>query len=115
MGSSSGNRGARAIAISRHLKVLLPSSSSHKLRISDELARHWDGVGTALVVWRVQVARDAGGAFLRRGWPEFAAAHGFCAGWFLLFRHEAGGGVLTVKAFDTTYCLREFTRPISGS
>jgi len=91
--------------------------------ISDELARHWDGGagGTALVVsplgkvWRVQVARDAGGAFLGRGWPEFAAAHGFGAGWFLVFRHEAGAGVLTVKAFDTTCCLREFSRPITGS
>jgi len=31
MGSSSGNCGARAIAVSRHLKVMLPSSTSHKL------------------------------------------------------------------------------------
>ncbi|CAL5028184.1 unnamed protein product [Urochloa decumbens] len=113
------------VAVSRHLKVLLPSSSSNNLRISGELARYLDGGGagsTAHVVsplgkiWRVEVGRDAdGGAFLGRGWPEFAAAHGFDAGWFLVLRHEAAaGGVLTVKAFDTTCCLREFSRPLAA-
>ncbi|TVU13700.1 hypothetical protein EJB05_37120, partial [Eragrostis curvula] len=103
-------------AISRHLKVLLPSSS-HKLRISKELARQL-GV-TALVVspvgskvWRVEVGRDGDGAFLGRGWPEFVAAHGIGDLWFVVFRHE-GGGTLTVKAFDTSFCLRQFTRPLN--
>ncbi|CAN6248132.1 unnamed protein product [Urochloa humidicola] len=107
--------------ISRHLKVLPPSSSTsfNNLRISDELARHLDG-GTVLVVgpfgkiWRIEVGRDADGrAFLGRGWPEFAAAHGFCTGWFVVFRYDADGGVLTVKAFDTSCCLREFCRPLT--
>ncbi|EAZ30309.1 hypothetical protein OsJ_14356 [Oryza sativa Japonica Group] len=59
-------------------------------------------------VWDVEVGRDddgdGGGAFLGRGWAEFAAAHGLGMGWFVVVRHE-GGGVLTVKLFDTTCCL----------
>ncbi|GJN36953.1 hypothetical protein PR202_gb25860 [Eleusine coracana subsp. coracana] len=111
----------RCRAISRHLKVLLPpsSSSSRKLRISDDFARHLDGAGesTAFVlsplgskVWRVEVGRDGGGAYLGRGWPEFVAAHGIGALWFVVFRHH-GRGVLTVKAFDTSFCLCELNRP----
>lgn len=114
---STGNLGARTVA--KYAKVLLPASS-HKLRISDELARHLDGGdgATALVVnpfgkvWRVEVGRDSEGAFLGHGWPEFAGAHGIGVGWFLVFRHE-GGGVLTVKAFDTSCCLKEFGRPLT--
>lgn len=113
-----GNLGVRTVA--KYMKVLLPSSF-HKLRISDELDRHLDGGGdgaTALVVspfgkvWRVEVGRDSEGAFLGHGWPEFAGAHGMGVGWFLVFRHE-GGGVLTVKAFDTSCCLKEFGRPLT--
>ncbi|CAN6248135.1 unnamed protein product [Urochloa humidicola] len=115
-GPCGGGHGTHAIL--RHLKVLPPYSSSNNLRISDELARHLDG-GKALVVspfgkiWRVEVGREADGrAFLGHGWPEFAAAHGFRTGWFVVFRYNAGG-VLTVKAFDTTCCLREFSRPLT--
>jgi hypothetical protein len=64
-------------------------------------------------VWRVEVGRDGSGAFLGRGWPEFVAAHGIKDLWFLVFRHE-GAGVLTVKAFDTSCCLREFSRPLNA-
>lgn len=82
-------------------------------RISPELAKCLDsnvcsaGSTAVLVsplgskVWRVEVARDGDGVFLESGWPEFVAAHGIGALWFLVFRHE-GGGVLTVKAFDTS-------------
>ncbi|KAK3142891.1 hypothetical protein QOZ80_4BG0353440 [Eleusine coracana subsp. coracana] len=59
-------------------------------------------------VWPVQVGRDGDGAFLGNGWPEFVAAHGIGVGWFVVFRHE-GGGVLTIKAFDTSCCLRDFS------
>ncbi|CAL5032930.1 unnamed protein product [Urochloa decumbens] len=126
--SSSGDHAGAAPAISRFLKVLVPSAAtSGNLRIPDELAQRLvggddaGGNGTAVVVslfgkiWRVQVGRDADGrAFLGRGWPEFAAAHGFGVGWFLVFRHDPGtGGVLAVKAFDTTCCLREFSRPLT--
>ncbi|KAK3145063.1 hypothetical protein QOZ80_4AG0322480 [Eleusine coracana subsp. coracana] len=113
---SSGDHGA--CAISRHLKVMLPSSFQ-KLCISGELARCFDGDvssrGTAVLVsplgrkvWPVQVGRDGDGAFLGNGWPEFVAAHGIGVGWFVVFRHE-GGGVLTIKAFDTSCCLRDFS------
>ncbi|KAF0893577.1 hypothetical protein E2562_027303 [Oryza meyeriana var. granulata] len=62
-------------------------------------------------VWDVGVGRDDDGrAFLGRGWPEFAAAHGLGVGWFVVLRHE-GGGVLAVKVFDTTCCLKEFGAP----
>jgi hypothetical protein len=88
--------------------------------ISDELAGHLDdgngGDDTALPmalvvnsfgkIWQVEVGRDGGGAFLGSGWPEFVAANGFGVGWFLVLRHE-GRGVLTVKAFDLTCCLKE--------
>ena len=88
-------------------------------RISDELAGCFDagrGGGapgpTALLVspfgkvWRVEVGRDGDGAFLGRGWPEFAGACGVDAGWLLVLRHR-GRGVLTVKVFDASSCLRE--------
>ncbi|RCV33089.1 hypothetical protein SETIT_7G054700v2 [Setaria italica] len=122
MPSSRSNAGARAVA--KQLKVLVPPSF-HKMRISDELAGCFDaggGVGegapggTALVVspfgkvWRVEVGRDGDGAFLGRGWAGFLAAHGVGVGWFVVLRHE-GGGALTFKAFDTSFCIKEFAAP----
>ncbi|RLM73341.1 hypothetical protein C2845_PM15G04510 [Panicum miliaceum] len=77
-------------------------------RIPDELAEGI-GAGEAVVVgpakhWRVEVGWDGDGAFLGRGWPEFADACGVEAGWLLVLRHR-GQGVLTVKAFDANCCL----------
>ncbi|TVU03595.1 hypothetical protein EJB05_50913, partial [Eragrostis curvula] len=98
-------------AARKHLRVLLPFSRK-SLRIPDELAEDI-GAGEAHVVIpfgkgkvrRVEVGRDGDGAFLGRGWPEFADACGVGAGWLLVLRHH-GAGVLTVKAFDDTGCLR---------
>ncbi|XP_062185930.1 putative B3 domain-containing protein Os04g0347400 [Phragmites australis] len=118
--ASSGDPGARAVA--KQLKVLMPPSL-HKLHISDELAGCFDAAGgggkhapVALVVspfgkvWRVEVGRDGEGAFLGRGWADFLAAHRIGVGWFIVLRHE-GGGALTVKAFDTSFCIKEFGAP----
>jgi len=55
--------------------------------------------GNGKVLWRVEVGRDGDGAFLGRG-----------AGWLLVLRHR-GRGVLTVKAFDRTRCLRDLGAP----
>ncbi|CAL5032901.1 unnamed protein product [Urochloa decumbens] len=106
--ASSGDHGTAA----KHLRVLLPFTCN-SLRIPDELAEEI-GAGEALVVgpasgqgkavWRVEVGRD--GDFLGRGWPELAAACGVAAGWLLVLHHR-GRGVLTVKAFDDTRCLRD--------
>ncbi|RLM73238.1 hypothetical protein C2845_PM15G04590 [Panicum miliaceum] len=111
----------------KQLKVLMPPSF-HKLPISDELADCFDASSsggtavlpgpTALVVSpfgkvrRVEVGRDGDGdgAFLGRGWAEFLAAHGIGVGWFVVLRHE-GRGVLTVKTFDTGFCIKEFAAP----
>ncbi|CAN6234642.1 unnamed protein product [Urochloa humidicola] len=108
----------------KQLKVLMPPSL-HKLRISDELAGCFNSGGDAgegapapkaVVVspfgkvWRVEVGRDGDGAFLGRGWAEFLAAHSVGVGWFVVLRHE-GGGVLTIKAFDTSFCMKEFVAP----
>ena len=95
-------------------------------RIPDELAGHLDAAAgpgesrqTALVVgpfsrlWCVEVARDSDGAFLGRGWPEFAGAHRAGAGWFVVLRRH-GGGVLAVKAFDASCCLKEYGAPAAG-
>jgi hypothetical protein len=94
-------------------------------RISDELAECFDsrdggGRMTAFLVspfgtavWRVEVGRDSDGAFLGRRWPEFVQAHGICVGWFLVLRHE-GRGVLTIKAFDATYFIKEFGQTLTG-
>ncbi|CAN6242151.1 unnamed protein product [Urochloa humidicola] len=117
MAASSGNGGAAA---AKQLRVLLPSSRDI-LRIPDELAEEIGG-GEALIVspgggkgravWRVELGwgRDGGGgagAFLGRGWPEFAAAQGVAAaGWHLVLRHR-GRGLLTVKAFDSSCCIRD--------
>jgi hypothetical protein len=98
--------------------LILESCTSQ--RIPDELAGEI-GAGEAHVVVpfgqgkvrRVEVGRDGGGAFLGRGWPEFAAACGVGAGWSVVLRHH-GGGVLTVKIFDATCCLRELGTPPAG-
>jgi hypothetical protein len=94
-------------------------------RISDELAKCFDsgdgGAGmTAFLVspfgsaiWQVEVGRDGDGAFLGRRWPEFVQAHGISVGWFLVFRH-VGRGVLTVKAFDRTFFIKEFGQTLTG-
>ncbi|CAN6234638.1 unnamed protein product [Urochloa humidicola] len=110
----SGDHGAAA----KHLRVLLPFTCN-SLRIPDELAEEI-GAGEALIVgpaggqgkavWGVEVGRDGDGAFLGRGWPEFAGACGAGAGWLLVLRHR-GRGVLTVKAFDETRCLRDLGAP----
>uniref|UniRef100_A0A0D9ZJ74 TF-B3 domain-containing protein n=1 Tax=Oryza glumipatula TaxID=40148 RepID=A0A0D9ZJ74_9ORYZ len=124
MGSRGDHGGGGGAARATQLKVLVPSSF-RKMRICDELAAQL-GVGggapraaTARVAsplgkaWDVGVVRDGdGGAFLGRGWAEFAAAHGLGVGWFVVLRHGGGGGgVLAVEAFDTTCCLREFGAP----
>ncbi|KAJ1255286.1 hypothetical protein BS78_K267600 [Paspalum vaginatum] len=119
--------GAGAYAMAKQLKVLMPHSV-HKLRIADELAGCLEagrggGEGTsgptALVVspfgkvWRVEVGRDGDGAFLGNGWAGFLAAHGVGVGWFVVLRHE-GGGALTVKAFDTSFCIKDFCAPVAA-
>ncbi|CAL5017667.1 unnamed protein product [Urochloa decumbens] len=107
----------RGAAAGNHLRVLLPFTCN-SLRIPDELAEEI-GAGEALVVgppgsgkevWPVEVGRDNDGAFLGRGWPAFAAACGAGAGWFLVVRHR-GRGLLTVKVFDDTRCLRDLGAP----
>uniref|UniRef100_A0A0A9FBV2 TF-B3 domain-containing protein n=1 Tax=Arundo donax TaxID=35708 RepID=A0A0A9FBV2_ARUDO len=82
-------------------------------RIPEDLAEEI-GAGEALVVVpfgkgkvrRVEVRWDGDGAFLSSGWPEFADACGVGAGWLLVLRHH-GGGVLTIKVFDSSCCLRK--------
>ncbi|CAL5017642.1 unnamed protein product [Urochloa decumbens] len=112
--SSSGNQGA---ATAKHLRVLLPFSRD-TLRIPEELAGEI-GAAESLIVgpadgkvkfWPVKVGKDGDGAFLGRGWPEFAEACGAGAGWVLVLRHR-GRGVLSAKAFDATCCLRELGAP----
>ncbi|KAF8688193.1 hypothetical protein HU200_042428 [Digitaria exilis] len=112
--ASPGDQGA---AKAKHLRVLLPFTCD-TLRISDELAADI-GVEVALVVGPeggkgcpVEVGEDGDGAFLGRGWPEFAEAYGAGAGWLLVLRHR-GRGVLFAKTFDTTCCLRELVEPAS--
>ncbi|KAF8688184.1 hypothetical protein HU200_042418 [Digitaria exilis] len=109
--SGSGSHSAAAAA-GKHLRVLLPFSCD-RLRIPGELAVEvGDGEAVVVVpfgkgkVMRVEVGADGGGAFLGRGWPELAAACGVGAGWTVVLRHR-GSGVLTVKAFEASCCLRE--------
>ncbi|CAN6242160.1 unnamed protein product [Urochloa humidicola] len=109
--------GSRGGAGRKHLRVLLPFTHD-SLRIPDELAAEIYAEEAFVVaplgkgrVRPVEVGRDGDGAFLGRGWPEFAAACDAGAGWHLVLRHH-GGSVLTAKAFDATRCLRELaTRP----
>uniref|UniRef100_A0A0E0KP86 TF-B3 domain-containing protein n=1 Tax=Oryza punctata TaxID=4537 RepID=A0A0E0KP86_ORYPU len=119
--ASRGDHGAGVTRAMPLFKVLMPSSFQ-KMRISNELAAHLRGergdggaprraarvVSPLGKVWDVEVGRDGdGGAFLGRGWAEFAGAHGLGVGWFVVLRHE-GGDVLTVKVFDTTCCLKDY-------
>ncbi|CAL5028176.1 unnamed protein product [Urochloa decumbens] len=112
--ATSRDRGASA----KKLRVLLPFTID-SLRIPDDLA---EGIGAAEVrvvgsssggkvkVWRVEVGRDGDGAFLGSGWPEFVAACGVELAWLLLLQHH-GGGVLTLKAFDASGCIRDLGTP----
>ncbi|TVU13711.1 hypothetical protein EJB05_37131 [Eragrostis curvula] len=113
--------GDHGTAKAKDLRVLLPFSCD-RLRIPDELAGEIGG-GKALVVgqyggrakvWHVEVGRDGDGAFLGRGWPEFADACGVGAGCRLVLRHR-GRGLLTVKAFDDSGCLTELGAPARAS
>ncbi|KAF8688190.1 hypothetical protein HU200_042425 [Digitaria exilis] len=89
-------------------------------RIPDELAAEIGPEGALVVgraggkvkLWPVKVGKDGHGAFLGRGWPEFADACGAGAGWLLVLRHR-GRGVLSAKAFDATFCFRELGAPAS--
>jgi hypothetical protein len=81
-------------------------------RIPDELAEDIGAAEAHVVVpfgkgkvCGVEIGLGDDGAFLGRGWREFAAACGVGVGWLLVLRHH-GGGVLTVKAFDDSGCLR---------
>jgi len=89
-------------------------------RIPGELAREIGSEDALIivpygrgVVQRVEVGQDGDGAFLGSGWQEFADACGVGAGWFVVLRHR-GGGVLTVKAFDASCCLRELGTQLGG-
>jgi hypothetical protein len=88
-------------------------------RLTDELAGCFAAAAVALVVspfgkvWRVEVGRDGEGAFLGRGWPELLAAHGIGDDWFVVLRHE-GGGVVIVKAFDASFCIKQFHALAAG-
>ncbi|VAI39171.1 unnamed protein product [Triticum turgidum subsp. durum] len=80
--------------------VKLPDSNY--LHIDDELAGcfgtedHGDG-RTALVL----------SPFGKNVWPVKVAAHGIGVGWYLVIRHE-GCGVLTLKAFNSSFVIKEF-------
>nr|TKW08592.1 hypothetical protein SEVIR_6G033500v2 [Setaria viridis] len=112
--ASSGNH---VVTSAKHLRVLLQFSCDSQ-HIPDELAEGIS-VGEARVVgpsggkvkvWRVEVGRDGDGAFLGRGWPEIAAAFGVGDWWFLVLRHH-GGGVLTLKVFNASGCIRGLGTP----
>ncbi|KAF7061986.1 hypothetical protein CFC21_068635 [Triticum aestivum] len=89
---------AKTIKIQQCVK--LPDSKY--LHINDELAGcfgtedHGDG-RTALVL----------SPFGKNVWPVKVAAHGIGVGWYLVIRHE-GCGVLTLKAFDASFVIKEF-------
>ncbi|PUZ46644.1 hypothetical protein GQ55_7G097900 [Panicum hallii var. hallii] len=75
--ASPGNRGA---AKAKHLRVLLPFTCD-ALRIPDEVAVEIGaeealivGPASGKVIWPVEVGQDGDGAFLGRGWPEFAGS-----------------------------------------
>ncbi|GJN38480.1 hypothetical protein PR202_gb27524 [Eleusine coracana subsp. coracana] len=100
------------VAARRDTRVLLPFTCD-SLRIPDELAEEIGATDAYVAVpickgkvQRVEIGKDGDGAFLGRGWPEIAAKFGIGAGWFLVLRHH-GRGMLTLKAFDDSGCLRE--------
>ncbi|CAL5028151.1 unnamed protein product [Urochloa decumbens] len=109
-------------AAAKHTRVLLPFTSD-SLRIPDELAAEI-GADEAIVVgptggkarpWPVEVGRDGDGAFLGRGWREFAAACGVEPGWRLVLWHR-GRGVLTLKVFDDECCcLRDLCEQLPSA
>ena len=59
--------------------------------------------------WDVEVQIDGEGRmYLAAGWEQLARAHGLQQGHFLGCTYGREGGVLTVKVFDGTMCLRHY-------
>jgi hypothetical protein len=64
-------------------------------------------------VWRMEVGCVGEGAFLGHGYPEFLATHGIGIDWFVVLQDE-GSDVVTVKAFDVSFCMNQFHTPAAG-
>ncbi|OEL21625.1 putative B3 domain-containing protein [Dichanthelium oligosanthes] len=118
MGSSSGNHGARA-SIARHLKVLLPSSTSRKLGIPPKfvqknIAESEMKSSVAVLLsplynfCRIVVEKDeSGNMFFSGGWSQFLVSHGITEFDVLLLRYE-GNMVFTMKVFGPDGCQKGF-------
>jgi hypothetical protein len=44
----------------------------------------------------------------------FLVAHGIGIDWFVVLWHECSG-VVTVKAFDVSFCMKQFHAPAAGT
>ncbi|XP_057974176.1 putative B3 domain-containing protein Os03g0621600 [Malania oleifera] len=56
--------------------------------------------------WSVAVEKDENGLFFRRGWQDFAEAHGLENGDFLVFLYD-GKAHFDIKAYGTNCCEKE--------
>jgi hypothetical protein len=52
--------------------------------------------------WHVGVGWDGDGAFLGRGWPEFAAVCGVERGWLMVLRHLSRGVLTLIPSRHST-------------
>ncbi|WOK95216.1 B3 domain-containing protein [Canna indica] len=59
--------------------------------------------------WHVDLKSDGRQLFFGDGWKEFARAHDFAVGFFLVFRYE-GNLVFTIRVFDLSCCQKAYSK-----
>ncbi|XP_074588729.1 putative B3 domain-containing protein Os04g0347400 [Curcuma longa] len=57
--------------------------------------------------WHVRIKREGGTLSFTDGWREFAQAHDFAVGFFLVFRYQ-GNMVFTIKVYGFNGCLKDY-------
>jgi hypothetical protein len=124
---SSSNRGKAPGGKPQFLKVLF-KEFMEKMPIPAKFTRGHlaaePGLRRATLVsplkkfWHVDVVRDGHGGeddvYFAGGWAEFVRANGLEEESFLVFRYE-GNMVFTVKAFDTSGCIKDYGDDVASA
>jgi hypothetical protein len=127
MATDSSNRGKAPGGKPQFLKVLF-KEFMEKMPIPAKFTRGHlaaePGLRRATLVsplkkfWHVDVVRDGHGGeddvYFAGGWAEFVRANGLEEESFLVFRYEANM-VFTVKAFDTSGCIKDYGDDVAGA
>ncbi|KAM7510272.1 hypothetical protein LguiB_009147 [Lonicera macranthoides] len=104
--------------IPEFFQVYLPNQNSQQLRIPPDFIKHFNGRTPKEVIlknlggkiWHVDVEKDKGGLFLKKGWPDFVKDSSLELGEFLVFRYN-GISAFSVRIFGRDGCKEEDDLP----